>query len=310
MARIASFLRQKSQYIVAVFVCGIVALSVTTALRSEAATPQSLAGAFQCWKFNVGMSTITQVGQSVTRCTSPDLLLAADGTYTLGSEKGRFTISGGKLFLSASQFRGAGTLLEQDIQIYFSYEHNGKHYDVTYLKRDAGGTESIPGTTESASAWNLITIDLTLIFPPDDKSATWINTVTLLTQSGDFGAEALAVSDGASTVKAYFRAVRPGKTYSINVGSGFDTREVGTLDLTRTTGRIVRTINVSPVPEQTVTEKKEKSITKKAPRTKRKSKSKRRPVSPPPITTDAPKPKGLPCNPLIPRYQQPGCVEG
>lgn len=306
--------RRMPRVLLPIMVFGMVALIGSAGYRLNATTVSSIAGSYQCWKFNVGLSTITQVGQSILKCTSPDLVLNADGSYTLGSEKGSFTVTGGKVALSQSKYRGLGTLLEHDLQISFSYNYNGKHYEVTYLKRDGGPAEPAAAAPKIPSVGTLISVDLTLLFPSEDKSVGWINTVTLLHLNGDFGAEALAVTDGKQKVTAYFRAVRSGSIYTINVGSGFDRREVAKLDLTGTSGRVVRTIRVQAAEgnaESTLGETKppapratEKTTKKPNGRTRQK------PRIPTPIRTDAPAPiiPGTPCNPLIPRYAQPGCT--
>lgn len=91
-----------------------------------AATRKSVAGTYRCYSMNVG-------GRG-GKCTSPALVLKTDGTYTMSSEKGKYTIKGDVLTLSKSKIRGPGTLSSDGLQIYFTYTYNGLKQTVTYLK--------------------------------------------------------------------------------------------------------------------------------------------------------------------------------
>lgn len=88
---------------------------------------KTLSGTYYCWSYNVD-------GYGA-KCTSSKFEFKTDGTYTFSSESGTYTVSGNTVTLSASKIRGPGTLLENDMQIRFEYEYNGKHHTVTYLKR-------------------------------------------------------------------------------------------------------------------------------------------------------------------------------
>ena len=94
-------------------------------------TKQLLSATYRCWSFHIDGS-----GGGACR-TQPSLVLQQDGTYTFStSEKGTYEIRDGKLYLSASKIRGAGLLLENDMQIRFEYDYNGRHYTMTYLKQE------------------------------------------------------------------------------------------------------------------------------------------------------------------------------
>ena len=69
------------------------------------------------------------------RCTSPPLVLYADGTYKIWSEQGTYKIEGNRLELSESRKRGRGRLLPGR-QIVFEFTYRGKKHKVTFRRRD------------------------------------------------------------------------------------------------------------------------------------------------------------------------------
>lgn len=88
-------------------------------------------GTYRCWQFNVNERILNT---SSCRLAAP-LVLAADGTYSLSSEHGTYTVSGDQIVLSESKIRGHGTLKEDNMQIYFKYTYNGDQYEMTYLRQ-------------------------------------------------------------------------------------------------------------------------------------------------------------------------------
>lgn len=105
-------------------------LAPAQTIQQATSTPkQTLSGTYRCWSFNVA-------GSGAGSCrTQPPLILQADGSYTFSSEKGTYQIQDGKIVLSASTIRGPGMLLEENMQIRFEYDYNGKHYTTTYLRQ-------------------------------------------------------------------------------------------------------------------------------------------------------------------------------
>jgi len=99
-----------------------------TASDQQSASRTSAAGTYRCWSYNVSGG-----GSGNCRLFAP-LVLKKDGTYSLSSEKGIFTISGDSLTLSESKIRGIGKLIA-DTQIRFEYDYNKWHHVLTYLKQ-------------------------------------------------------------------------------------------------------------------------------------------------------------------------------
>lgn len=104
--------------------------ALTTNINPVAAP--SLVGSFRCWQY----SEDGLLNSSGCRL-APPLVLSADGTYTMSSEHGTFTVSGDTINLSESKIRGPGTIKASGQQIYFKYPYNGRTYEVTYLLEDS-----------------------------------------------------------------------------------------------------------------------------------------------------------------------------
>ncbi|OGA30326.1 MAG: hypothetical protein A3I01_19900 [Betaproteobacteria bacterium RIFCSPLOWO2_02_FULL_65_24] len=97
------------------------ALLACVAQPAQAQAP----GQYRCWSYNVS-------GGGGNCRLAPPLVLNADGTYQVSSEKGRYKVQDGKLVLSESKLRGPGKM-EQGNRIVFEYDYNGMHHTVTYL---------------------------------------------------------------------------------------------------------------------------------------------------------------------------------
>lgn len=89
--------------------------------------PADLAGTYRCWSYNAGGTG----GRPPTG--SPPLVLKTDGTYSISSEHGIYTVNGHTIVLSASKIRGPGRL--DGNKIIFEYDYKGLHYVVTYLRQ-------------------------------------------------------------------------------------------------------------------------------------------------------------------------------
>src|SRR5947209_20320245 len=69
------------------------------------------------------------------RCTSPPLVLHADGTYKIWAEQGTYRIDGNQLKLSESKKHGWGQLL-RGRQIVFEFTYRRKKHKVTFRRSD------------------------------------------------------------------------------------------------------------------------------------------------------------------------------
>ena len=69
------------------------------------------------------------------RCTSPPLVLYADGTYKIWAEQGTYRIDGNQLKLSESKKHGWGQLL-RGRQIVFEFTYRRKKHKVTFRRSD------------------------------------------------------------------------------------------------------------------------------------------------------------------------------
>src|SRR2546425_11574318 len=69
------------------------------------------------------------------RCTSPPLVLYADGTYKIWAEQGTYRIDGNQLKLSESKKHGRGQLL-RGRQIIFEFTYRRKKHKVMFRRSD------------------------------------------------------------------------------------------------------------------------------------------------------------------------------
>lgn len=183
----------------------------------------SLAGTYRCWHFNVG-------GQG-GKCASPPIVLNADGTYMMSSEKGRYSVEGDQLVLSASEHRGPGKISGQQLQ--FEYDYKGQHQTVTYLRSgDAPQPQSKP------ASGGISQLELTISCSASGSAVDWINTCSLDCGDGN-RYDALAVQKDRETLTCGYRQVPPNKTCSVTVSSGFDAKVIGSL---QTAGSVNQTL--------------------------------------------------------------------
>lgn len=190
-----------------------------------------LSGTYRCWSFNVGGS-----GRS---CTSPPIVFNANGSYTMSSERGTYTVNGNTVVLSASKIRGPGTLLEDQRQIQFAYTYNGLQQTVTYLKQE---TENPKPSAPSAGP---VYLDLTIHYNSPYSAIDSISTIELKPQGGGTTHEALAYATDDQTLKAYYKPSRGGvpggKIYDVFAGGA----KVGTVDLRQAAGEVAKTLQTS-----------------------------------------------------------------
>lgn len=227
-------------------------------------THASLAGTYKCWSFNAN-------GRG-GKCTNPPLVLDKKGGYTMSSERGRYTIKDDTVVLSKSKTRGAGKILEEGMQIQFSYTYKGSVQTMTLLRQ----------TPTAAS----VVLELTIKYP-SENSMGWVNTVQLiphLKKEPTYDAIAYQDTSDKKILKAYWKKGVPGaQVYDVYTGTGTWNELVGTVDLRNVKGTVKRTVVVRKKEEATID-----SV-----------------VLPPP---EPAKPVNLPpCNPSIPRYAQPAC---
>lgn len=247
----------------------------------------SVAGTYRCRSFNVGGAG--------RRCTSPPLVLHPDGTYQMSSERGTYTVEGDQVILSESKIRGPGRL-QGGNEIVFEYEYRGLRHTVAYMRQE-GAAIPPPASTGRPERPARVPVEVTLRFSPSDGSVGWINSASLIPEGGAAGPEALARTDGKTTVEASFRSVETGRVYTLFVSSGFERRPVGKVDLREAAGPVAVTLDVPP-PKQD----RNRLI---RPRTDA------GPTAPVPAPEKAPSPSpdAPRCDPNVPRYAQPGCRE-
>lgn len=165
------------------------------------------------------------------------IVLNQDGTYSMSSEKGTYTIEGDTISLSESKIRGLGQLLENNMQIRFEYDYNQWHHTITYLREENVVVEpSAPAP--SASEAKYVEVTLHIAYPEGDYSADSVNTVSLYSKDGgEQVAQSLAYATDRSTTEAWFSKRSPkkglltGQVYKVMVSSGFGEWQVGELDL-------------------------------------------------------------------------------
>jgi hypothetical protein len=203
----------------------IVFLLMLCAVATQAQS--QFAGTYRCVSFNVG-------GQG-GRCTSPPLILMANGRYQMSGERGTFAVRGDRLSLSESRLRGPGRLYNNEIV--FEYVYRGLMQTVTY-RRQEGATEFASSNREPGGGSRSISVSINVSFSSRDGSVGWINSANLIPEGGEKrdGYETLARTDGKFLVRVRFDGVMTGRRYTLLLGSGFDTRTIGFIDLRQARG--------------------------------------------------------------------------
>ncbi len=233
--------------------------AVKSSQQTQART--SASGSYRCWSYNVSGG-----GSGDCRLFAP-LVLKNDGTYSLSSEKGTYTISKDTISLSESKIRGVGKLIG-DTQIRFEYDYNKWHHTLTYLK-EAGSETSIKNP-ENAPAE--VAVQLILQYPEKDSSLGGVLTVELVPEgevvdTATYKPTAIAVYDGDKRIVAsFYKATnmpQTGKKYTVYTSTGFSATAVGTIDLTSATKETKATIDITSNPSSEA--KKEEVIQSNAP---------------------------------------------
>lgn len=268
-----------------------IAISPTVPLSpapTQISDSSALAGTYRCWSFNAG-------GRG-GRCTNPPLVLKKTGEYEISSERGTFQIQGNQIILSESKFRGAGTISDDKMQIYFQYTYNGLDQSVTYLK----------DSVQEQIGSSIVNLTLTIAYPEGEDWLGSVSTIELEDASGKDKTvyTALALLEDSNHLKAIFgKGVYGGKKYNAYVSTGTDRVLAGVVDLTKASGQISKTIqakSLSPVVNTPLVQSNDNSI-----------------VSTPLPTAEVvvPSPSSTPvtdqdlplCDPSIPHYSQPPC---
>ncbi|MBI2483816.1 hypothetical protein HYV71_01365 [Candidatus Uhrbacteria bacterium] len=213
-----------------------------TQTKTQASDGKRLSGSYRCWSYNVSGG-----GGGDCRLFAP-IVLNADGTYSMSSEKGTYRIDGSTIYLSESKIRGAGTISADNLQIRFEYDYNSWHHVITYLKE--GGAPS----TATDGSLTEVPVYITLEYPEKQSSLGSITTVELVPEgqqaaTASYKPTAIAVWDGDKRVTASFHKLtntpKTGQKYAVYTSYGGDAVSVGTLDLTTVKKETSVTINVS-----------------------------------------------------------------
>lgn len=225
--------------------------SASTATTSTTPSNASLAGSYRCWSYNVSGS-----GGGDCRLYAP-IVLTAQGTYSMSSEQGTYTVSGTIINLSESKIRGPGTLVG-GTQIRFEYDYNGWHHVITYLKESGTATSSSSGQVSE------VPVQITLEYPVKDSALNSIITLDLVPEgenitTAPYKPTAIAVWDGDRRVTASFHKAtntpRTGIRYTVYANWGAESNAVGMIDLTQATTQVVAVIKVSSAGESQVVQK-------------------------------------------------------
>ena len=204
-----------------------------------AAPSKKISASYRCFSYNVSGG-----GGGDCRLFAP-LILKADGTYAISSEQGTYAITGDRIVLSQSKLRGPGMLLEGDRQIRFSYDYNGWHHVLTYLREE---NVAVPATSAAKQA-SSVEATIRVMFAEGDYSADSVNAMTLFVRgTNEQVAESLAYPIDKQTIEAWFskkgakEGIPTGKAYDVFVSTGFGQWKVGELDATDATADIAVTI--------------------------------------------------------------------
>lgn len=214
--------------------------SAPSTTTTPTATLAQVAGSYRCYSYNVSGG-----GGGDCRLFAP-IVLNTNGTYSVSSEKGTYTVKGDIITLSESKLRGPGKLIG-GTQIRFEYDYNGWHHTITYLKESGSTSTTAPSGTEVA-------VQLILQYPAKDSALGGIVTVELVPEGQDvktasYKPTAIAQYDGDKRIiGSFYKATNMPKTgtkYTVYTNTGFASTAVGTLDLTTTTTETTATINVT-----------------------------------------------------------------
>lgn len=206
-------------------------------------TPKDLsgyAGSYRCWSYNVSGG-----GGGNCRLFAP-IVLNADGTYSVSSEKGTYAVTGDTIILSESKLRGPGKLIG-GTQIRFEYDYNNWHHTITYLKESGASSPTVDGSLSE------IPVQIILEYPARNSSLGSITTIEFVPEgqqvaTASYKPTAIAVWDGDKRVTASFHKAtntpKTGQKYAVYTSYGGDAVRVGILDLTNVKKEATVTIKV------------------------------------------------------------------
>lgn len=300
-------------------------LAVGATATVHAAPPLS-PGTYRCSAYN-----ISGIGGSCRN--TPPLALNRDGTYRFSSTRGHWNTKGGKLHLSGSRLWGAGKILGADT-VRFAYDYRGWHHVVTWVRRGNAATDTGSGGSPSK---RYVGVSLTLKF---DRSVGGVDGFVIVpaasarsyTRNAPLpkgAVEGLAWETGATAVSlatSRSNQLLSGRRYVVFLCWPAETIPVAVLDLpsqerdytatleaTLNRAAVLRRLGAretaehpppaepdtppSPAPHSSVHSRPHSALSP-APANAGGSPSAGAPASPP-----------RKCNPLIPQYSQPGCVE-
>lgn len=195
----------------------LLAYATLSLLASQTLSAESLSGNYRCWHFNVG-------GRGGS-CTSPAILFYPDGRYQMSSEKGTYSVKGNGVTLSKSKHRGEGAISGEQIQ--FEYDYKGNHHTVTYLRQ--GDVPAEESAAKKPSGKGCHELELTVSCAASGSAVDWINTCSLDCGDGN-RYDALAVQKDHETLNCWHRQVPANRSCSVTVGSGFDSKVVGSVE--------------------------------------------------------------------------------
>lgn len=272
---------------------------------------KKIVGSYRCRSYNVS-------GGGGGNCRlAPPIVLKADGTYSMSSERGTFSVKKGRLILSKSTLRGPGSITANPATITFRYMYKGWKHIVTYgreatarnlISSEQGVLSQNDDTQEKRVSAakeesqnkqpvpETVPLELTIIFPESD-STPWVNVISLVPQgytpaSAPYRPESLALQEGRSSTfyASYYgvKEVMTGKVYDVYASSGFESQKVGSVDLTSPMGLVKAVLTVLPVAQS-------QSAPADTP-----------PVSAPDVSSSQPAASSsastAPCNPSLPHY--------
>src|SRR5438045_963984 len=114
-------------------ILSVACAALLASMPAQAAS--SPAGSYRCWSMNVG-------GRG-GRCSSPPIVLHADGRYEMSREHGTWKAKGDEIVLSESKLRGPGHVVEN--KLIFKYRSEGWDTTVTYVHQaDVSGATAPP----------------------------------------------------------------------------------------------------------------------------------------------------------------------
>lgn len=112
---------------------GLAGLATLLAACPTARADSQVAGTYRCMTI--------QAGTKSRPCTSPSLVLYADGSYEIWGEEGTYTVQGKWVILSHSKKRGPGRL-QPGRRIIFEFHTRGKKTEVIFQRR----YDALPGS--------------------------------------------------------------------------------------------------------------------------------------------------------------------